>query len=203
MRQHTLRQVLFACINSRRAICAVQGDGLCFAISGNNNLLGCTCQGKLCDCAICGLPWTAPLLRPYRQQLRLPYSYHSHWQRPEAAMRPYRWSAPLLVFHLRFYLRLRCRRHEPPPEEEPPPPPPEGFFVLVLVVLSVFAVSSVFCFCFILRGIRRRIMLSHAMQKLCKFFSCYLLCGAKGSYPHSLTHSPVQSLRRLPPLPSC
>ena len=37
-----------------------------------------------------------------------------------------------------------------------------------------------FCFCFILRGIRRRIMLSHAMQKLCKFFSCYLLCGAKG-----------------------
>ena len=55
MRQHTLRQVLFACINSRRAICTVQSDGLCFAIlCGNHNLIRLACQRQLCNRTVCG-----------------------------------------------------------------------------------------------------------------------------------------------------
>ena len=181
MRQHTLRQVLCACINSRRAICAVQGDGLCFAIlCGNHNLIRLACQRQLCNRAICGylgqclcyvltvnsygcLTHIIAIGKDQRQpcahigglHLCLCFIYDFICGYGAAAMRAATGGGTATAAAGGF-LRIGF-----------------GCFIRFCGIVC-------FCFCFILRGIRRRIMLSHAMQKLCKFFSCYLLCGAKG-----------------------
>ena len=180
MRPYILRQVLCTCINGCRTA-AVQIDGLCFITALDNNLLGCPYQRQLCDCAICGH------LGQFRCYICAVNRYGSYFFYAIAILECQRQPRTHIgaFYHCFFCIHdslCGCCAAAIGAAAAMGAAAGGGTAAAGCFLSIGFGgfIGFGFFFIFIIRSSGGAIKFLHTIQQLCKFFSCYLLCGAKG-----------------------